>query len=339
MMRLTVFSILLTVALLSIAVRTEAADSVKLQGKVDVVADACAAAGVTLSRNTLPALVEGCGLGTPAAYAGVRKGDRVVSGKIEEDRIVLNFERKGKVYQARLATTPQMKMVPKEDKPSIPELPVKEDPVFEGTIADKDLELLAKHNVAIVIDRSGSMSEAAFSHSTTNSQSKWDWCGKQASALAEELSRISRTITMATFNHTYQIKRRCDAFDVTEAFSSLTPQGYTDPGEPIGELLRSCMEDRRKKWIIAVVTDGLPNRGRKLQDVIIEATKNMQDKDQITMAFLTIGDDAGGDALLRELDTGLVRAGAQFDVVASKSFSQVQSLGLKRALVDAIKNK
>lgn len=327
------------VAVLSSGIGARGADSVKLQGKVDVVADACAAAGVKLSRNTLPALVEGTGLGTPAAYAGVRKGDRVISGKIEDDRIILNFERKGTVYQARLATTPLMKMNAKKDKSSIPELPVNEDPVFEGSIADKDLELLARHNVAIVIDRSGSMSEAAFSHSNTNMESKWQWCGKQASSLAEELSRISRTITLATFNDSHQIRRRCDAFDVTEAFSVLKPEGFTNPSEPIGQLLQMCQADRGKKWIIAVVTDGLPNRGRRLQDVIIEATRSMQDKDQITMAFLTIGDDPQGEALLRELDKNLVQSGAKFDIVASKSFSQVQSLGLKRALADAIRNK
>lgn len=57
------------------------------------------------------------------------------------------------------------------------------------------------------------------------------------------------------------------------------------------------------------------------------------------MTFLAIGDDAQGNSFLKELDDGLVGAGAQFDIVASKTFPQVQSLGMKKALVDAIKNK
>lgn len=77
---------------------------IKLFGKVDIIGSSCAAAGITLSSNTMPATVDKLRLGSPAFYANIRKSDRVLSAKIDDNKLNLILERDGKRFTARLHT-------------------------------------------------------------------------------------------------------------------------------------------------------------------------------------------------------------------------------------------
>jgi hypothetical protein len=78
---------------------------VLLQGSVDIIDTSCRAAGIELSSKKLPALVENVRLGSPALYAGIEKGDKVISAEISDTRLSVVIERNGQKFSAYLPTS------------------------------------------------------------------------------------------------------------------------------------------------------------------------------------------------------------------------------------------
>lgn len=310
---------------------------VKLFGQIDQVVTACAAAGFRMDHDSFPAKVDRVSPGTAAFYSGLRANDKIISGVIESDRLIIDFEREGKKYRVRLATTPQLKMSPKTDQhQAIPELPVGEvnppenaitEPrMLEGNITEKDAQLLARYDVVLVIDRSGSM--GGF---------KWEWCQKETTQLSRALEKVARTITIVTFNSNFDIERNCHPQRVEQIFHVVVPSGGTNASAPLDALLKE--EHSSKPLLVAVITDGLPNEGRPLQDVLIEASQAISNQDQITITFLEVGNSFEGDSFLKALDNDLVAAGAKHDIVDTKPFEELEKIGLAKALVAALQEK
>src|SRR5580698_9583733 len=79
---------------------------VKLHGKVDVVFGACASAGISISSNMLPAVIDKVRLGSPAYYGNIAAGDKILAGQLTNNRLCLVLERKGQKFSANLATVP-----------------------------------------------------------------------------------------------------------------------------------------------------------------------------------------------------------------------------------------
>ncbi len=79
---------------------------IKLRGKVDIVASSCSAAGITLSSAVLPAGIDKIRLGSPAFYAGLAAGDKILSAQLNNNQLSLLIERHGQKFSAQLSTVP-----------------------------------------------------------------------------------------------------------------------------------------------------------------------------------------------------------------------------------------
>lgn len=78
----------------------------------------------------------------------------------------------------------------------------------------------------------------------------------------------------------------------------------------------------------------MSNVGPSLEDTIIQATRIVP-AGQVVASFLQIG-QGGGEAVIRNLDTNLVKNGARYDMVEAKYFNELEQYGLKRVLADAV---
>jgi hypothetical protein len=97
-----------------------------------------------------------------------------------------------------------------------------------------------------------------------------------------------------------------------------------------------------KATLIAVITDGMPNIPRDplvVNRALIDFTKKLSTGDEVIITFLQIGDTFDGRSFCIDLDDNLVDEGAKFDIVDTKTFSELKSEGLVSALVDAITEK
>jgi hypothetical protein len=85
------------------------------------------------------------------------------------------------------------------------------------------------------------------------------------------------------------------------------------------------------------MTDGMPNRGPDVKEVIINATRGMQAANEIRLVFLEIGEEFDGWSTIKGWDDDLVSSGARYDIIDSVEFSELARKGLAEELVEVIK--
>ena len=325
--------------------------SIKLYGQVDEVHYACKAAGLTLSSTHLPATINRVRLGSPAFYEGVSDGDKLLTARIDNDKLYLTASRNGKIYGAVLRTSPVdlEKEKAKEDaeKTALLKGGAKSDPLPEMTIVPKDipeveitpearLKELAGYQIVLVVDRSGSMQFPLQSFPET----KWQWAQAQIGGLAQKLKPHldRRGIDLISFSETYNVERGCTPEHVMNFFHDTIPNGGTDMGSPLETVFHDYLATPHDRpLLIAVMTDGMPNRGPDVKEVIIEATRGMQAANEIRLVFLEIGEEFDGWSTIKGWDDNLVASGARYDIIDSVEFSELARRGLADELVEVIK--
>jgi hypothetical protein len=191
---------------------------------------------------------------------------------------------------------------------------------------------LQKYDIVMLIDQSGSMSDAV----DTSGLSKWDWCKNQLSTFASQaLENTGRRFTIVTFNGDYRLRANCSSPEVLSTFTNNQPGGATDLATPLDAVLNNYLSHSQvNPLLVVVLTDGMPARPDFVEKSIIDATRRMTSPEQIKIVFFEIGNDPEGRALLRLLDAGLTAEGARYDVVDANGFDQLRQVGLKAALYD-----
>jgi len=209
-----------------------------------------------------------------------------------------------------------------------------------SVIPREQLQMLARYNIELVVDQSLSMRQ----RDCPGDLSRWEWCGTQAADLARALAPYAREgITITTFAHDHQVYPHSSPQRIVDIFAN--------PHFQLGTYLMEALTDRfnnyfatrgpgTKPLLIAVITDGVPApipEPELVKMQLVNATKLMNDPREITVAFLQVGGrDRFGRAYLADLDSNLVSAGAKYDFVHTKTFENLQQVGIGQALADSI---
>lgn len=251
------------------------------------------------------------------------------------------------------ATTVRIK--PKQDRP------------LDGGITARDLHLLGQHDVAVIVDRSLSMTTSdcpgvssgggwqralggllspqlgGINISSMSGMSRWEFVQTQTFALARQTEQIfPRGIMLVLFSSHPRVFNNVDLRQMPSIFAQNGPWGSTHTEEaleaPISDYFqrRNASGGKVKPLVIAVITDGMPTRPEALRDLIIDTTRQMRNPNEIRITFLQIGTERKGFRQLNELDRELIQEGAKFDIVSTKTFPEVVQQGLAKALIDAI---
>lgn len=213
------------------------------------------------------------------------------------------------------------------------------DPTIDTTIAaPAKIEDLAAYDVVILIDSSGSMDIP----DCPGDISRWKWCQEQTTKLAHDLSPFKPGgFTMVVFASSFRVYNDVTLEKVGAIFRENTPYGGTRTYQAMKSQIDAFMARRvawvpKKPLLMVVITDGAPEEPEHVRRLIIDTTHQLSQPTDARITFLQIGWDLLGGPLLRELDTQLVAAGARADIVNLIDFSQVQHLGIERALLDTI---
>jgi hypothetical protein len=320
-----------------------------------------------LKEGAKPALVvQDVHMGTAAYYKGVERGDGIRGLVQENDHFNLTIERSGNVYQIALklvnpvldgraatlagnlqdnthklaAATRQLDLSAKN---AVLDGGVKTENL-EGDIEKKDKEeekKLIPYDIEVIIDISGSMHDV----DGTDGLSKFEWCHNQVRTLAQKLAPFNKQITVTTFNKDFETYENCNPTRVEQIYASTQPRGGTDLVDPLMSRLDHALtkySDLKKRVLIAVITDGMPNIPRDpgvVNRAIVDYTHRLSDPNEVKVTFLQIGDQFEGKDFCLQLDDGLTAQGAKYDIVDTETFDELKKVGIVNALIDAILDK
>ena len=224
---------------------------------------------------------------------------------------------------------------------------------LNAKLSDEDLRQLASRDVVLLIDRSSSMKKVDCPPTGSSplgmpggfmglGESRWAWCADNVHDLSAQLQKISPNgVTLVLFSKDRMVFRNVDPHAIPQIFMQAGTSSGTNLVGALGEQLNEYRARRangsKKPLMVAVLTDGLPSDFPAVVMQLVNAGGSMSNPDEIKVCFLQVGNSPTGSILLGSLDKGLVKLGSKYDFVDSKSFSEVQQLGLGRALLDSIK--
>ncbi|MBU6451068.1 MAG: hypothetical protein KGS72_04765 [Cyanobacteria bacterium REEB67] len=298
-----------------------------LHGGISALAGACAGAGITIEASTLPTSITKVRLGSPAAYAGLQDGDKLLQGNLNSNNMQLLIERAGKRYGITLRYTPDDLVAGHRNKANNLRLSA------EAT-KSSDWKQLKNYDIALMIDASGSMQSPV----DRNGQTKWQWCLEQIYAFGKEAQTLGNgPFEFCTFDLSHNLKAACTADQARQLMLATRPTGGTDLSTPLAEIINDRLSARLPRpFIIVIVSDGMPNGGIPVEQVIIEASKRLRSASELKILFLQIGDEPAGKVLANYLDNDLTMEGAPFDIVSSINSDNLLQLGLRRGLIAAL---
>jgi uncharacterized protein YegL len=232
-------------------------------------------------------------------------------------------------------------------------------PQVLGALNLRDLEVIGRRDVVLLIDKSGSMTTedcpsgpaSRFADFLTGTGryrgtafiSRWQWCQEQVYSLRQQVARaLPGGLTLGFFDSKTRVFSDVSAEEIPSLFATNRPGGGTNMTRALKEQLADYFERRAaaannvKPLAVAIITDARPDSANSLRAVRADATRKLHYPGEITITFLQIGNESQGSSLLYELDNHLVAAGARYDIVDSKLFSELTRFGLGRPLVDAI---
>jgi hypothetical protein len=203
------------------------------------------------------------------------------------------------------------------------------------TISKEDLK---KRDYVLVLDRSGSMSEAV---SRKNPQSKWNAMKEVTMAVARKCQEFdSDGIDLYMFNTSFKKFENTTPDKVQEIFDTVGPNGGTDFVPVLTEVINVHFSRANKPTTVFVVTDGCPsdavNGQKDLAKLITKTTQKLESGDELGIEFLQVGDDAAARDFLKNLDEGLEKAGAKHDIVNTKTCDDLADLSIEDVLLAAV---
>lgn len=212
-----------------------------------------------------------------------------------------------------------------------------------AALTASELNALADYNVVLIIDRSLSMGRLASSKSIAKADqtSRWEWCRRQTIDLTgQTVDALPDGVNVVLFSSSFTEYNDVRPHVLDSLFSENKPRGKTELAGALKAQLDQHFANRAsgntKPLLVAVITDGCPDSPDRLRETIVDATHRMRAPDEIAITFLQIGSAETGTRFLTSLNRKLKQGNAKYNIVTVKSFDQVNTLGLGRALVEAL---
>jgi hypothetical protein len=132
------------------------------------------------------------------------------------------------------------------------------------------------------------------------------------------------------------------AAKVEQIFIENDPMGTTNLAAVLMHATDSYFQRKAAKQTkpngetILVVTDGAPDDLRAVMEVIIQASRRMEQDHELAISFIQIGDDKMASNFIKALDEQLQGAGAKFDLCDAIAQDEMADMSLAEVLMNAI---
>lgn len=200
-------------------------------------------------------------------------------------------------------------------------------------------EQLKNYDYILLLDKSGSMGE----RDCPGNKTRWETAQEATIALARKCMEYDDNgITVIPFANTFKKYENVDGGDeiIKRIFQENEPNGGTNTAGVLKDVLDEYIASKGtascKPVIVICITDGVPNDEKALVSVIVEASKKIQDENEIGLQFVQVGTDAHAHAFLKRLDDNMTSEGAQFDIVNTVTMDEMENMSLSDVLINAL---
>ncbi|WP_157266477.1 hypothetical protein [Azohydromonas aeria] len=193
-----------------------------------------------------------------------------------------------------------------------------------------DIAKLQEFDFVTVFDASGSTSD----DDCPGGMTRWDFMQETALAFTREIGKIDQDGLGVVIGKGSSpvVKDGVTARDIKELLASYGPGGST----PLHTWLQAAFTlagKSSKKDLIAVFFDGTPDDKAAVERVLIEQSNKQESDDALTVLFVQIGYDSAAKAWLQQLDDGLTKKGAKFDIVDTATMDDLVNAGSAAELI------
>ena len=187
----------------------------------------------------------------------------------------------------------------------------------------------------VAIDKSASMN----TRDTPSGASRFKEAEESTMGICHKLHEMDKDgIDVAFFAGDINTYHNVTPERVATLYKENEPMGSTNTHLVLQQAFNEHFERKAKGALkpdgtrIVVVTDGDATDRDAVANVIIEATKKIDKDEELAIGFFQVGKDPECTSFLQFLDDKLTERGAKFDIVDTKSFEQIEKIGLKAAL-------
>lgn len=191
----------------------------------------------------------------------------------------------------------------------------------------------------LIIDKSGSMSTP----DQAGGRTRWDSAQESTLALARKCEQFDPDgITLYLFSSRFKRYENVTSEKVAQIFMENDPAGSTD--------LASVLKDATNRYFqrkaagqtkpggetILVVTDGEPDDRKAVMRAIIDASRQMEQDEELGISIIQVGSDGTATRFLKALDDELQGAGAKFDICDTITIDDMADMTLAEVLLNAV---
>lgn len=191
----------------------------------------------------------------------------------------------------------------------------------------------------LILDKSGSMS----TDDQRGGRSRWEIAQESTLALARKCEQFDPDgITVYVFSGRFKRYDDVTSSKVAQIFQENDPAGTTNLASVLQDATnnyfqrKAAGQTKPNGETILVVTDGEPDDRRAVFETIINATRQMEQDEELAISMIQVGSDAQATKFLKALDDQLEGVGAKFDICDTITLDDLEDMSLADVLTNAI---
>jgi uncharacterized protein with von Willebrand factor type A (vWA) domain len=199
--------------------------------------------------------------------------------------------------------------------------------------------LLTNRDYTLIIDKSGSMSTT----DSKNGKSRWETVQESTLAIARKCEQFDPDgLTVYVFAGRFKRYENVTSAKVAQIFQENEPSGGTDLAAVLQDAADRYLQRKRlgqtkpQGETILVVTDGEPDDRKAVMRVVIKATQQLDQGEELAISFVRVGADPQAARFLTALDDELQSVGAKFDICDTIAIDGLEEISLTDVLLNAI---
>lgn len=198
---------------------------------------------------------------------------------------------------------------------------------------------MKNRDYTLIIDASTSMS----TQDQAGGKSRWEILQESTLALATTCEKFDEDgLTVYILSSEFKRYDNVKSIQVPGIFNENQPGGTSQMAVVLQDALnnyfqrKSVGKTKQEGETLLVLTDGLPSDRMAVTDVILRATRRMENAEELAVSFIQIGSDPKVTRFLKSLDDQLQGIGASYDICDTLTLEEMEDISLTEVLQQAI---